>query len=339
MVVLDSSQVDRLLDMRACIDAVEAAFRARAAGARSESAVTGVELEGGKLHAKLATLDAKRFYAVAKINANMPNNPARLRLPAIQGVVVLFDATTGAPLAVMDSARITAIRTAAASAVAAKYLALPNAASVAMIGCGIQARAHVDALLSVRPIRRLRAYDLDPATAHAFCAELRSTHGLDCSTASGVSDAALGSAIVVTSTPSREPVLGTHDVRPGTFVAAIGADNEDKHEISVPLLQSSVIVADDIEQCARLGDLHHAIASGAIARSDVRASLDQIVSGDVAGRTNDGEIIIFDSTGVAIEDAAAAAIVYENARAAGMGATLELGRRPMADLISDQSSS
>lgn len=340
MLVLDSTRVDGLLDIRSCIDAVDAAFRARGAGARGASGVTGVELEGGKLHAKLATLDGRRFYAVAKINANMPGNPARLGLPAIQGVVVLFDGTTGTPLAVLDSGRLTAIRTAAASAVAAKYLALPNASTLALIGCGIQARAHVDALLAVRPIRRLRAYDLDPAAADRFSAEMRSAHTLDCDIASTVSEATLNSPLVVTSTPSRQPILHPGDVSPGTFVAAVGTDNEDKHEISVRLLRSSVIIVDDIEQCAKYGDLQHAIAAGAVAGSDVRATLDQIVSGSVAGRTNDGEIIIFDSTGVAIEDAAAAAIVYEKAAEAdGVGTTLELGRHPPSDLLSGRSSS
>lgn len=339
MLVLSSMQVDRLLDMQSCIDAVETAFRARAAGARSASAVTGVELEGGKLHAKLATLDGQRFYAVAKINANMPGNPVRLRLPAIQGVVVLFDATMGAPLAVIDSARITAVRTAAVSALAAKYLAPPNASTLGMVGCGIQARAHVDALLCARPIRRLRAYDLDPNAAEAFCSEMRSAHGLDCAAASSVGDATLNSAIVVTTTPSRRPILHPGDVSAGTFVAAVGADNEDKHEISVPLLRSSIIIVDDIEQCAKYGDLHHAIAAGTVARSDVRATLDQIVSGKVEGRINNDDVIIFDSTGVAIEDAAAAAFVYENAKTAGVGVPLETGRRPPSDLLSGQSSS
>lgn len=339
MLVLSSVQVDRLLDMQSCIDAVETAFRARGTAARSASAVTGVELESGKLHAKLATLEGQRFYAVAKINANMPGNPARRRLPAIQGVVVLFDATTGTPLAVIDSARLTAIRTAAASAVAAKYLALANASTLAIVGCGIQARAHVDALLCVRPVQRLRAYDLDPNAAEAFCAEMRSAHGLNCVTASSVTGTTLNSAIVITSTPSRRPILQPGDVSPGTFVAAVGADNEDKHEVAVPLLRSSVIVVDDIEQCVKYGDLHHAIAAGTVARSDVRATLDQIVSARVEGRISDDEIIIFDSTGVAIEDAAAAAIVYENAEAAGAGATLEAGRRPTSDLLSGQSSS
>ena len=318
MLVLDAIQVDRLLDMRSCIDAVEAAFRARAVGSRAASAVTGIELRGGKLHAKLATLDGNRSYAVAKINANIPGNRQRLGLPTIQGVVVLFDATGGTPLAVCDSSRLTAIRTAATSAVAARYLASPDASVLALIGCGVQARAHVDALLNIRPIRRLSAYDLDPATSATFCAEIQATYGLECHAASSVKAATLGSEIVVTSTPSRTPILDVADVDPGTLVCAVGADNEDKQEIAVALLRRAVIIVDDVDQCATIGDLHHAIALGALSVSDVRASLDQIVSGSVAGRLSDTEIIVFDSTGVAIEDAAAAAIVYERA-AAGLG--------------------
>src|SRR6476619_6733378 len=207
MLVLAAQQVKRLLDMPSCIDAVEAAFRARGVGSRAVSAVAGVPLEGGKLHAKLATLDGAHSYAVTKINANLPANPSRRGLPSIQGVVVLFYAITGTPLALMDSGVIAAMRTAAASAVAARWLALENAYTLAVIGCGIQARAHLEALLQVRPIRRLRAYDLDSAAAAAFCSEMHSAHGLDCASSPTVHEATVGSAIVVTTTPSKEPIV------------------------------------------------------------------------------------------------------------------------------------
>ena len=323
MLVLTAQEVKRFLDMRSCIDAVETAFRTRGLGGRATSAVAGVALTDGKLHAKLATLDGDRPYAVTKINANIPGNPSRRGLPSIQGVVVLFDAVTGTPLAVMDSGVITAMRTAAASAVAARWLALENAYTLAVIGCGIQARAHLEALLQVRPIRRLRAYDIDPDAAAAFCSAMHSAHGLDCASSPTVHEATVGSAIIVTTTPSREPIVNVDDVDPGTFIAAVGADSEDKQELSVDLFSSGVIVVDDIEQCARIGDLHHAIQAGAMTISDVRASLDEIVSRRVAGRHADSEVIIFDSTGVAIEDAAAAAIVYEKARAAGVESAVD----------------
>ena len=328
MLVLTAQQVKRLLDMSSCIDAVEAAFRARGLGDRATSAVAGVALDGGKLHAKLATLDGTRPYAVTKINANLPGNPTRRGLPSIQGVVVLFDAVSGTPLALMDSGFITAMRTAAASAVAAKWLALENAYTLAVIGCGIQARAHLEALLQVRPIRRLRAYDLNPAAAAAFCSEMHSAHGVDCASSATPHEATAGSAIIVTTTPSKQPMIDVDDVDRGTFIAAVGADSEDKQELSVDLLRSAVIVVDDIDQCTRIGDLHHAIQAGAMTISDVRASLDEVVSRRIAGRHDDSEIIIFDSTGVAIEDAATAAIVYEKAQAAGVGSAISLDGTP-----------
>ena len=339
MLILEASDVQRLLDMRACIDAVEAAFRARGSGVAAPSAVAGVPLEGGKLHAKLATLDLGHRYAVAKINANLPQNPSRLGLPSIQGVVLLFDSQTGTPLATVESGTITSMRTAAASAVAARWLALPGASSVALIGCGVQAKAHVAALRCVRPIKQLYAYDAKREAAEVFAAEMTKLHGIECSVASEARRAALSSQIVVTSTPSHEPLLDAGDVAPGAFVAAVGADNEDKQEIGVALMSNAAVVVDDIDQCAKMGDLHHAIEAGAMSIADVRASLDQVVSNQVRGRLGEKEIIVFDSTGVAIEDVAATAIVYEKAVETGAGVRLNIGGLPQPAAITGRSSS
>ena len=319
MLILKAGDVVQLLEMSACIEAVEAAFRARGSGVPTPSAVGGVPLEGGKVHAKLAALDVGRRYAVAKVNVNLPGNPGRFGLPSIQGLVLLFDAVRGSPLAVLDAATITSMRTAAASAVAARWLALPDASSVALIGCGVQAKAHVAALRCVRPIEELHAYDVQSNAAEAFCDEMTELHGIRCRVAPNARSAASSCRIVVTSTPSHEPLLDRGHVAPGTFVAAVGADNEDKQEIGVALMGSAAVVVDDVEQCAKMGDLHHAIAAGVMSITDVRASLDQIVSNRLKGRLDDKEIIVFDSTGVAIEDVAAAAIVYEKASESGAG--------------------
>lgn len=331
MLILDATAIERLLDMSSCIEAVEAAFRARGSGAIAQSGVAGVSLEGGKLHAKLATLDLGRRYAVAKINANLPNNPLRRGLPSIQGVVILFDGVTGTPLAALESGTITAMRTAAASAVAAKWLALPEARSLALIGCGVQARAHVSAMRCVRRVEELHAYDVDQTAAEKFCAEFSEHRGINCRLAADVRAATLQCHIVVTSTPSRGPVLDAGDLAPGTFVAAVGADNEDKQEMSTSLMRTASVVVDDLDQCAKIGDLHHALAAGVMTISDVRASLDQIVAQRVQGRHDDNEIIVFDSTGVAIEDAAAAAAIYEKAIESGAGLSVNLAkpRRPL----------
>lgn len=339
MLILGASEIEQLLDMPACIEAVEAAFRARGAGSIAQSAVAGVPLPGGKLHAKLASLDFGHSYAVAKINANLPANPSSRGLPSIQGVVLLFDAETGIPLAALESGIVTAMRTAAASAVAARWMALHDASSLALIGCGIQARAHLAAMLCVRPIKTIHAYDTNRVAAERFCAELSMRHGVDCHVTRDVRTATLSSRIVVTTTPSHHPILDVGDVAPGTFVAAVGADNEDKQEIGVELLRDSVVVVDDLDQCAKMGDLHHALAANALTPADVRTSLDQIVAGRVSGRVDDSEVIIFDSTGVAIEDAAAAALIYNEALLTKTGALADRRGLPFQSAISGRSSS
>ena len=318
MRVLDDDDVTRLLDMRSCILEVEQAFRARGAGKLASSSVAGLELVGGSLHAKLGALELSRLYTAAKVNANFPENRARFGLPTIQGLVVLFDGLSGLPLACMDSAPITAARTAAASAVAAKYLALTDASSVTFIGCGTQARAHALALPHVRPIERVIVFDEDLGSAHKFARELRARH-LAVEVAASVQDAARAGEIIVTSTPSRQALLNVGDLRDGAFVAAVGADNEHKQEIAPALLRAAAVIVDDLDQCSRIGDLHHALDLDAMRREDIRASLDQVVVGAVPGRVSDKEIIVFDSTGVAIEDVAAAVLVYERAENANAG--------------------
>jgi len=297
--------------MKDCIEAVEAAFRARGNGMPAASAIAGLELDGGTLHAKLGRLDGTRAYAVAKINANFPLNPEQRRLPTIQGVLVLFDAQTGEVLSAMRSGMLTALRTAAATAVAAKHLALPDASTIAFVGCGVQAAAHLRALLLVRPLERIRAFDSNPAVMARFASQARDSFGLSVEFAPDVRSAVAGSAIVVTSTTARRPLIGIGQLAPGTFVGAVGADNHTKHEIDTELMRTSAVVVDDLDQCSRMGDLHHALAAGLMEPQDVRASLDQIVCGSVRGRVSEAEIVVFDSTGVAIEDVAAAVVVHE----------------------------
>jgi alanine dehydrogenase len=319
MRILGEVDVRRLLPMAACIDAVESAFRARGAGKPATSAVAALALDGGVLHAKLGRLDGPRRYAVTKINANFPENFRKHSLPTIQGLVVLFDASRGTVLAVLDSGSLTAVRTAAASAVAARYLSAGDASTAAFIGCGIQARAHIDALLQVRPIDRAIFFDIDRQAAERLAADAGTAFGISAEVASDIESAVSDIPIVVTTTPSRKAFLTTKHIRSGAFIAAVGADSESKHEIDPDLMREAIVVVDDLAQCSRFGDLHHALAAGVMDITDVRGSLDQIVSGQVRGRTTAEETIIFDSTGVAIEDVAAAVLAFEEAEKIGAG--------------------
>lgn len=325
--VLTRSDVRALLDLDACIAAVDAAFRAHAMGATLPPGVLGTHVPGGGFHVKTAGLGGAgaRSYFAAKINANFPGNPALNGLPTIQGLISLHDATNGVLLAVLDSMEITTLRTAAATAVAARYLARADARVMTVLGCGIQGRSQLLALSRVRSLERVFAWDLDPAAAERYADEMARTIGCEVRSVAKYRESVAASDLVVTCTPSRHPLLWASDVPPGCFVAGVGADNEDKQELAPDLLARGVVVVDVLEQCARIGDLHHALASGAMRRDDVHAELADVVSGRRTGRRSASEITVFDSTGTALEDIAAAALVYERAVDAGRGIELRLG--------------
>jgi ornithine cyclodeaminase/alanine dehydrogenase-like protein (mu-crystallin family) len=320
ILAISGPDVDALLSPAACVAAVEAAFRAHAGPNAPPTGILGVSAGEGGFHLKAAAAAGWRYF-VAKVNANFPQNAGRHGLPTIQGLALLFDGRRGTPLAVLDSVRLTALRTAAASAVAAKYLAGGHATDLFVVGCGVQAPAHVDAMRVVRPIRRVRLYDVSRARSERLAAALNgrgiaATAELDLS---GIT----ASHIVVTCTPSATPFLARDHVSEGTFVAAVGADNEHKLEITPSLMRHARVVVDSRAQCVAMGDLRGAIAAGVMTVDDIHAELADIVSGTRAiGPRAAQDIVIFDSTGVALEDVAAAATVYETAVSRGAGTWL-----------------
>jgi alanine dehydrogenase len=317
--LLCRSDAENLLSLRDCIHAVEKIFCRQGNGNIPASGVLGVKSPEGGLHVKAGLLSDNKNYIVAKLNTNFPGNGAKFNLPTIQGVVVVCDAGNGSPLAIFDSIDITVKRTAAASAVAAKYLARPESRTVTICGCGQQARAQLDAIHSILPFEKVYAFDLDERAAKNFAAQFSADSKSDVEPIRNLHSAIQNSDVCVTCTTSRKYFVRKEDVVPGTFIAAVGADDAHKQEIDPRLMATAKVVADSLEQCCTIGDTHHAIACGLIAKDDVYAELCEIVAGKKAGRTSDAEIIVFDSTGVAIEDAAAAAAVYGKARATGIG--------------------
>ena len=320
--LLTRSDVADLLDLDTCISAVEAAFRLHGEGG-AQTGVLGIHVPGGGFHIKAGTLRLKRPYFAAKTNANFPNNPAQ-GLPTIQGVIVLADAEVGTPLALLDSMEITTLRTGAATAVAAKYLAREDARTAAIIGCGNQGWVQLRALRRVRALTAARVYDRERHRAEELARGLASELGMTIEVANDAASAARGSDIVVTCTSSHQPILDLGDVTEGAFVAAVGADNPEKQEIAPALLAASRVVVDVLDQAATMGDLHHAIAAGVMTRDGV-TELGQIVAGRVkGGRRSPDEVTVFDSTGMALQDVAAAAAVYELAQATGRGTIVQL---------------
>ena len=321
--LLNRTEVEQLLSVPECIDAVERVFRLQGEDKIPPSGILGVKARDGGLHVKAGFLPGEKNYLVAKLNANFPMNPARLGLPAIQGMIVICDGENGSPLALLDSIDITLKRTAAASAVAAKFLARKDAAAATICGCGAQGRAQLRAIQSVCALQRVFAFDADLRASKTFAIELSRELKIDIRSVGALPEALRNSDVVVTCTPATKFFVHRKDVAAGTFVAAVGADDAHKQEIDPALMASSKIVADSVEQCCAIGDTHHAIAHGLTRKENVYAELGEIVAGRKPGRTGEDEIIIFDSTGIAVEDAAASVLVYEKARERGLGDRFE----------------
>jgi ornithine cyclodeaminase/alanine dehydrogenase-like protein (mu-crystallin family) len=323
--ILTRAEIARLMDFKDYVEAVEDGFRASAVGDTLSPAPLHLPAQHGGFHAKAAMMRAGRSYAAIKLNANFPGNPARHDLPTIQGVVVLFDAENGRVLALMDSIELTLQRTAAATALAARFLARPDSQTASICGCGDQARAQLVAMRHALPLRRVHAFDIDAAKARSFAEEMSRRLNLEVLPAASLRQATKASDAIVTCTTAQSPFLGPEDVRAGSFIAAVGADSQHKSELQPALMARAKVVADVLSQCVAMGDLNHAIAGGAMRAEDVHAELGELVAGVKPGRTNDSEITVFDSIGTAIEDVAAALRIHQRARAEGIGTPCHLG--------------
>lgn len=323
--ILTQLDLKRLVSRADYLRAVEIGFRASAEGRAASPAPLHIEAEFGGLHAKAALVSAERTYLAVKANSNFAQNPALHNLPTIQGALLLFDGENGALLAIMDSIELTIMRTAAATALAAQYLARDDSRTLMICGCGVQAPAQAAAVADVRSFLRGFAWDADPARAQSFAAGMSQELGFPFEVAQSLGDAARASDVIITCTTAHEPFLDETHVMPGTFVAAVGADSPSKNEIAPALMASASVYADVTGQALTMGDSLHGVATGAMLGSDIKGDLADLVSGRVEGRSSSDEIIVFDSTGTAIEDVASAAIIYE--RAVGSGAVaVELAR-------------
>jgi ornithine cyclodeaminase/alanine dehydrogenase-like protein (mu-crystallin family) len=285
--------------------------------------VLGIHAQRGGFHIKAGLLELGRNYFAAKVNGNFPENQERFGLPTIQGVIALSDGENGRLLAVLDSTEITTMRTGAATALAAKYLARPDSRVATICGCGNQGRVQLRALRRVLPLHTVYAYDMAEDRAREFALELSAELGISVTAVSDLSRATRQSDICVTCTPSQCGFLRRDDVMPGTFVAAVGADSPLKQELEPELMAASRIVVDVLEQCATMGDLHHAIEAGVVCISDVHAALGEVIAGKKSGRLGSEEIIVFDSTGMALQDVATAAIAYEKATRVKCGVSID----------------
>jgi alanine dehydrogenase len=321
LLLLSADDLATLLAPPACLGPVERAFRLLGEGRAAPPVWCGQAATRGVFHLKAATLDdddATRWFA-AKVNANFPSNPAEHGLPTIQGALLLFDATLGTLRALLDSGELTAARTAAATAVAARWLAPRGATTLTLIGCGRLGRAHLPALCHALPtLERVFLVDREEGALAAATHTARGL-GLGAEVAADLVAACRGADVIVTATPSTSPLVDATAVRPGALVAGVGADNPQKHELAPDLLAGARVVTDLRAQAAHLGDLAHALAAGSVATETVAVELGEVIAGRHPGRRSEDETVVFDSTGIALQDVAAAAFAYREAARRGLG--------------------
>jgi len=323
MLVLSRSDITRLMAYEDYVVAVEAAFVAAENGRAVAPPAAALHVPDGSFHAKGAALLGEGAVTAIKINGNFPGNPVANGLPTVQGVIYLADGQNGRPLAVMDSIEVTINRTAAATTLAARHLARPDSRIVTICGAGVQGRIQLIAIAAEARLERVHIWDAKAEAAERLAREMSPALKLDVRATTDLS-VTRQSDIIVTCTSARQAFLTRDLVKPGTFISAVGADNADKQEIDPGLYAASIAVVDSLEQAVEIGDLHHALAAGALTTGHVHATLGEILAGAKAGRRDPAAITLFDSTGMGLQDVAAAAAIYRRALANGAGTRLSL---------------
>jgi ornithine cyclodeaminase len=311
MRIIEESALRAVITPQLAVEAMRDAFRADGDGRAHVPAVINLDVprHRGEFHVKTAHIDGVRHIAV-KIASGFYDNPSK-GLPSGSGLMVVFDATTGMPVALLlDNGFLTDIRTGAAGAVAADALARKTIRRVGVLGSGLQARHQVQCLKCVREFREIVAWSPTPAHLDAYCAEMRAA-GFNARAASSPRDVCVDADVLITTTPSREPLVLADWLRPGQHVTALGSDSPGKQELEAGcLVRADLLVVDRVTQCAAFGELRHALDAG-IHAGRVHGELGELVAGVKPGRTSADQITIADLTGVGFQDTAIASMALE----------------------------
>ncbi len=328
LLVLSAADVHALLGYNDCAEAMRGALMALASGRAQQPLRTIIRPEGaaGLMALMPSYLNGEDGFDAAyglKAICITPANPAA-GLDTHQGVVLLSSGATGEPVAVLNASAVTEIRTAAVSVVATELLARPDAGDLAVIGTGVQARAHVLALDGALRLSRIRVAGRDPARAEQFAASLAGQTAAPLMACQSAQDAVTAADIIVTATSSAQPVLHRDWIAPGAHINAVGACLPHQRELDTATVAAAVLFADRRDSLlTESGDYRLAAAEGAVTESQVRAELGQLLVGTAPGRASADEITVFESLGLAIEDLAAASRIYQLAAGGGAGTWID----------------
>ncbi len=320
--VLTGAEILQVLDMDLALQAAAEAFRAYGEGRVNMPPKSYLQLPKGDFRAMYGTLTADYEVCGCKWVNVHPDNPQR-GLPTVMAKIILNDPETALEIADLDGTYITNYRTGAAGGLAVRHLAREEAATLGVIGAGVQARTQILAILRVRSLKRITIYSRSGARAEVLRDELISRCGLDVQVTENPEDAVRHQDIVVTTTPSNAPVVMRPWISPGTHINAIGADASGKQELDPAILVDAKIIVDDWAQARHSGEINVPLAQGLLTADKIYGSLGEVVAGKKTGRENAEEITVFDSTGLIIQDLALGFAVYKRAKAKGLGENKE----------------
>lgn len=324
MKLFSQSDVAKHLTLLDYVTAVENAHRAHGLGQIIEPNLLHAESNDGEFHIKIGGLSGERSYFGLKANGGFFENSRRHDLPNILGVIYLCDSENGVPLAILDSVAISRNRTAAATAVAAKYLARQDSKVLTVCGAGTQARVQIEALALVLPLEKVFVHGRNDEKVSVFAESCSNDLNLDVVRGDSPSVSIEASDVLVTCTPSRQSFVEREWIPDGMFIAAVGADSPGKQELAAEILAENIVVADVLHQVVNVGECQHAIAAGLLRQEDIHGQLGEIVCGQIDGRTRADQVIVYDSTGTALQDVAAAAMLYEKSLVDSLGLEFDL---------------
>ena len=319
--IFSEQEIRQAVTLADAIVAMESAFTAFSERSVTVPPVVHMDVpeHRGEVYIKSAHI-RRSGECVIKVATGFYMNRMR-NLPSGSGLMMLFSAETGFAQAILlDHGYLTDLRTAAAGAVAAKYLATENAKQVAILGAGVQGRFQLEALQCVRKFERVMVYDHHPINTAKFIGDMETRIDARFYGTASAQEALQGSSIIVTCTPSRKPFVQANWLAPGMHITALGADGPDKQELECGvLLQADCIIADSIPQCIQFGELRQAVCDGLLKEEDIDGELGDIIRRRIPGRTNADQITVCDLTGVGVQDAAIATLAFHNASALGLG--------------------
>ncbi|MGB2631261.1 MAG: alanine dehydrogenase [Candidatus Omnitrophota bacterium] len=312
--ILDGKTVRKIVTMKEALKAVEKSFRFFGEGKTQMPPKVYINLDKyrGDFRAMPAYVEGFKAAGIKWVNVHPENR--KKGLPTVMALMILNDPATGFPLCVMDATHITALRTGAAGGVAAKYLARKDSRVVALVGCGVQAQTQLAALKEIFKIKEVNVWGLKQNEVRKFIKEAGEGEKLKMRSCATIESCVKDSDIIVTTTPSRRPLLKLEWLKKGAHINAIGADARGKQELDVNILKKGKIVVDAWEQASHSGEINVPLAKKQLSKKNVYASIGEIAAKKKKGRTRKGEITIFDSTGLAVQDIAVAVIIYNKAK-------------------------